>query len=58
MNIQKENTIALGPTQLRASPMGVGTKGVKDLGQALQNVGALGWRLSEEEVSALEAAAP
>jgi aryl-alcohol dehydrogenase-like predicted oxidoreductase len=32
--------------------------GVKDLGQALQNAGALGWRLSEEEVSELEAAAP
>lgn len=32
--------------------------GVKDLGQALQNAGALGWRLSEEEINALEAAAP
>jgi aryl-alcohol dehydrogenase-like predicted oxidoreductase len=32
--------------------------GVKDLGQALQNAGALGWRLSEEEIAALEAAAP
>ncbi len=32
--------------------------GVKDLGQALQNTGALGWRLSEEEIAELEAAAP
>ena len=32
--------------------------GVKDLGQALQNAGALGWRLSEEEIATLEAAAP
>jgi aryl-alcohol dehydrogenase-like predicted oxidoreductase len=32
--------------------------GVKDLGQALQNAGALGWRLSEQEISELEAAAP
>jgi len=31
--------------------------GVKDLGQALQNAGALGWRLSEEEVSELETVA-
>jgi aryl-alcohol dehydrogenase-like predicted oxidoreductase len=32
--------------------------GVKDLGQALQNAGALGWRLSAEEVEELEAASP
>lgn len=32
--------------------------GVKDLGQALQNAGSLRWRLSEEEISELEAAAP
>jgi len=32
--------------------------GVKDLGQALQNAGALGWRLLEKEVSELDAAAP
>ncbi len=32
--------------------------GVKDLGQALQNAGALGWRLSEAEIAELERAAP
>jgi aryl-alcohol dehydrogenase-like predicted oxidoreductase len=32
--------------------------GIKDLSQALQNAGSLGWRLSEEEVSELEAVVP
>jgi aryl-alcohol dehydrogenase-like predicted oxidoreductase len=32
--------------------------GVKDLRQALQNAGALGWRLSAEEIAELEAACP
>jgi aryl-alcohol dehydrogenase-like predicted oxidoreductase len=32
--------------------------GAKDMGQAMQNAGALGWRLSADEIKELEAACP
>jgi aryl-alcohol dehydrogenase-like predicted oxidoreductase len=32
--------------------------GARDVGQAVQNAGALGWRLAAEEIEELEAACP